>query len=316
MTRDYYDILGVARTADTETIKKAYRRLAKKYHPDVNADPSARSRFQEVQQAYDVLSDDAKRKLYDQYGQMGIDAGAAAEQASGPFGGRRTTNSGPGGFSFRTEGGSVDFDELFGQFFGGQARRGGRAGAGRSPRQPQTGADLRHKVTIPFDVAARGGTTSLRISGPAGTQTIDVRIPKALNDGARLRVRGKGEASVDGGPAGDIILTVHVAPHPYFKREGLDLIVEVPINIDEAIFGAQVEVPTLDGRATLRIPPQTGGGKRLRLRGMGIENAKGDKGDLFAVLRIAVPEQLTDEQRAAFEKLRGTFDNPRRTMPW
>ena len=315
MARDYYDILGVSRSADAAAIKKAYRRLAKKYHPDVNADDEARNKFREVQEAYDVLNDAQKRKLYDQYGHAGVNAGASADQPGGPFGGH-STNAGPGGFSFRTDG-EGGFEDLFSQFFSGAGpRRSGRQGFGRGTRPPQPGQDLRHTVTVPFDTAARGGTTSLRISGAGGEQTIDVKVPKAVADGGKLRVRGKGHPSPEGGPAGDIILTVNIAPHPYFKRKGLNLILDVPISIDEAIFGTEVEVPTLGGRAMLRIPPNTGGGKRLRLRGAGIENAKGEKGDLFAVLRISVPQELTDEQRQAFEKLRGTFGEPRKDGKW
>ncbi len=329
MARDYYDILNVPRDAADDAIKKAYRKLAKKYHPDVNADEDAKAKFAQVQEAYDVLSDAKKRKQYDRYGHAGVNAGAGAGQTGGgPFGGGawRGSTAGPGGFSFGTDGAEgVDLDDLFGQFFGGgRGRGGGRSAFGgmgggaraRARRQPQRGADLQHTVTVPFETAARGGKTSLRIKGPGGEQTIDVKVPKAVADGAKLRVRGKGQPSPEGGPAGDIILTVKIAPHPYFKREGLNLTLDLPISIDQAIFGGEVEVPTLDGRATLKIPPRTGGGKRLRLRGAGIENNKGEKGDLFAVPRIDVPEELTEAQREALQKLRGTWPDPRRGLKW
>jgi len=343
MPRDYYDILGVSRSADADQIKKAYRRLAKKYHPDVNKDPAAEQKFRELQQAYDVLKDPEKRKLYDQYGHAGVEAGAGGGPGAGggfgaggfnPFEGgagrRRTSNTGPGGFSFRFEEGGESLNDLFETMFGGRrtstrgpggmggpGTMGGMGGHAGPGARPQTrGEDLRHTVTVPFETAARGGTMPLRLAGPNGTQEIDVKIPKATSDGAKLRVRGKGHPSPTGGPAGDLILTVHVQKHPWFERDGLDLHVEVPISIDEAVFGATVEVPTLDGRADLKVPPNTGGGKRLRLRGAGLESPGGQTGDLIVTLRIDIPVNLSDEQRKLFEQLSGTLPDPRRNAPW
>lgn len=342
MARDYYDILGVSRTTDDAAIKKAYRRLAKKYHPDVNDSEEAKAKFAELQQAYDVLSDAKKRKLYDQYGHAGVNAGASSGAAGGaggfnPFDGGQwhSTNTGPGGFSFRT-GGGEGLGDIFEQFFGGPGsagstessgpgdrgargrRRGGFGGFGSSGGAVK-GENVQHTITVPFDTAAKGGTVSLNLrAGRNGkAQTIDVKIPKATADGAKLRVKGKGQPSPMGGAAGDLILTVKVAAHPWFKREGLDLSVEIPISIDEAVFGGEIEVPTLNGkRAKLKVPTGTGGGKRLRLRGAGLENIKGDKGDLYAVLRIAVPEKLTDTQRDALESIKGKLPNPRQDVPW
>jgi DnaJ-class molecular chaperone len=331
MPRDYYDILEITRTAAPEAIKKAYRRLAKRYHPDVNKDTDASSRFREVQEAYDVLSDPKKRKLYDQFGHAGVQAGAT-EGAGDPFGTHsHHTNAGPGGFSFRFDqgGDAGQFGDLFEQMFGGQRRgfggpRGGRSAGfggmggmgGGGGGGPLKGEDLEHTITVPFDVAAGGGTITMQLSGPGGSQTIDVKIPKAVAEGARLRVRGKGHPSATGGATGDLILTVKIAEHPYFRREGIDLYVDVPISIDEAVFGATVEVPTLDGKAKLKVPPGTGGGRKLRLRGAGLESTKGAKGDLYAVLHIDVPAKLTDEQRAALESLRGQLPDPRRDVKW
>jgi DnaJ-class molecular chaperone len=323
MARDYYDILSVSRDADDKTIKKAYRRLAKQYHPDVNQEESAKQKFAEVQQAYDVLSDEKKRKLYDQFGHAGVDpsaetAGAGAGGAGGFRGGRwQAGTGGPGGFDFRDAG---DFSSVFEEFFGG---RGGAAGAGfggngRRARQ-QThvrGSDLETTATIPFDVAARGGTYSLRLQGPGGIENIDVKVPRGIGDGQKLRVRGKGNPSPTGGQRGDLKLTVKVADHPWFKRDGLDLHVTVPISIAEAAFGAEVEVPTLDGRATLKIPAGTSGGRKLRLREAGIENNKGKKGHLIATLQIDVPAELTDEQRKLLEQLQPTLPDPRRNVKW
>lgn len=336
MARDYYDILGVNRKADAKEIKKAYRRLAKQYHPDVNAEEAAKETFREIQEAYEVLSDPEKRKLYDQFGHAGVKAGAHSAQGGGPghggAGGHNpfeeghwhTSNAGPGGFSFRFEGGE-GLDDLFGQFFGGGSRQRARAGAGggpfggpggAGPRAAAKGQDIAHEITVPFDTAAHGGTTSLRLSGGGGSQSIDVKIPQGIADGAKLRIRGKGQPSPTGGDPGDLLLTVHVAPHPYFRRDGLNLHLDVPISIDEAVFGASIEVPTLKGRATLKIPPGSSGGQKLRLRGAGIENTKGETGDLLANLRLVVPKELTDAQRQALEPLRGTLPDPRENLPW
>lgn len=333
MARDYYDILGVSRTADDKEIKKAYRRLAKQYHPDVNAEQAAQEKFREVQEAYEVLSDPEKRKLYDQFGHAGVKAGAQAGGASGhgagynPFeeGHWHTSNTGPGGFSFRFEGAEgMGMDDLFSQFFGGGGRgagararsRGGPFGGAGARQAAGKGQDISHEVTVPFDTAAKGGTTSLRLSGAGATQSIDVKIPKGVADGAKLRIKGKGQPSPAGGEAGDLLLTVRVAPHPYFRRDGLNLTLDVPIALDEAVFGTNVEVPTLRGRATLKVPAGTSGGQKLRLRGAGIENTKGDKGDLFAHIRIAVPKELSDEQREALEALKGKLPNPREGVAW
>lgn len=332
MARDYYEVLGVSKDADEKTIKKAYRRLAKKYHPDVNAEESAKQQFAEVQEAYDVLSDEKKRKLYDQFGHAGLQgegaaAGAGARGAqggAGPFGGGRATwragAGGPGGFDFQ---GSEDIGSIFEEFFGRSGMGGGaRAGAdpfggnGRRRQQPVKGGDLETSATIPFDLAAKGGTYSVRLQGPEGTESIDVKIPPGVAEGQKLRVRGKGNPSPTGGPRGDLKLTVHVADHPYFKRDGLDLHLIVPISITEAAFGTKVEVPTLDGRATLTIPPGASGGRKLRLRNAGITDSKANAGHLIATLRIDVPDELTDDQRDLLEQLAPTLPDPRRDVPW
>ena len=340
MPRDYYEILGVPRTAEPDAIKKAYRKLAKKYHPDVNKDAGAAERFAEVQEAFEVLHDAQKRKMYDQFGHAGVNPraedpwGAAGGGGARPGGGGgRKTYTTPGGYSFNFEnlGQGFTLDDIFQQMFNQQAAggaggggtggapggagfggaRGARRGAGAAAAADVKGDDLRHDVTIPFDQAVKGGTVTIRISGPAGTQSIDVKIPRGIADGAKLRVRGKGHPSPTGGASGDLILTVHISAHPWFRRDGLDLSVDVPVSIDEAVFGATVEAPTLDGRASLKVPPGTGSGQRLRLRGAGIEDTKGSKGDLYAVIQIQPPKDLTDEQRSALEQMRGKLPNPR-----
>jgi molecular chaperone DnaJ len=230
MPRDYYEILGVPRTADQNQIKKAYRKLAKKYHPDVNKEEGAEEKFAEAQEAYDVLSDPEKRKKYDRFGHAGVHAGGGGEGGPGGAGGRAYTHrtyTTPGGFSFEAEdlGEGFSIDDLFSQFFGGGGRGGagfgGRAGA-RGPGGPgggyggfggggagtrarqQKGQDVRQTITVPFEQAAKGGTAALRIAGPNGTETIDVKIPKGITDGAKLRLRGRGQPSPTGGSRGHL----------------------------------------------------------------------------------------------------------------
>ena len=318
MPRDYYYILGVGRSAEAAEIKKAYRKLAMKYHPDVNKDAGAAERFGQVQEAYDILSDPKKRQLYDKFGHAGVQAEQGPSGAGGPFGGGFDPFGGGGGpsggrYRYQTSGDQGDLNGLFDQFFSGQ--RGARARPGAGPHVRTPPRDLHHETTIPFDVAASGGSVSLRLAGPEGAQTLDVKIPAGIADGGKLRLRGKGHRSPAGG-AGDLILTVHMARHPYFDREGLDLYVDVPISIDEAVFGATVEVPTLNGRAELKIPAGTSGGRKLRLRGAGLQGAGGKKGDLYAVIRLDVPDQMPDQVRKELEKLKGKLPDPRKDVKW
>ncbi|MFO0828028.1 MAG: DnaJ C-terminal domain-containing protein [Phycisphaerales bacterium] len=324
MPRDYYEVLGVSRTATADEIRKAHRRLARKYHPDVSKAPDSTKKFAEVQEAYDVLGDADKRKLYDQFGHAGVHGhpgaapGGAAE--AGPFGAGGPFRQGP----FRTTWSSGDasgwsddaeaFDSVFGDLFGS---RRGRAG-GRSTRPtPQEGDDIEHTVSIPFTVAASGGTESLRMTRADGTsQQLDVKIPAGINSGAKMRIKGKGQTGRSGGPPGDLILIVHVAEHPWFRRDGLDLYLDVPITIVEAALGAVLEVPLLKGSVKLRVPAGTSSGAKLRAKGKGIADAKGETGDFYAVVRVVAPEKLSDADRAMLEKLGATLPNPRAETPW
>ncbi len=330
MPRDYYEILGVTKNADEDAIKKAYRKLAKLYHPDVNKAPDAKAKFQEIQEAYDAINDPEKRKLYDEYGHAGPRAGAGAGGGADPTGGfrRYSTNAGAGGFDFRGAGPDVDLNDVFSQFFGASRRgfegagqasgAGGAAGQQANNRRgkPSRGADIEHTHTISFDQAARGAAVTLQLTGPTGVETIEVKVPKGTADGAKLRVRGKGNPGPGRRPGGDLILTIRVGPHPYFRREGLDLYLDAPISIDEALFGATVEIPTYESRAQLKIPAGAHDGQKLRLRGAGLEDVSGGRGDLYAVLKVDIPRDLTESQRALLETLRGKLPNPRKNMPW
>lgn len=316
--RDYYEILGVSRAASEAEIKAAHRRLARQYHPDLNKAPEAAEKFNEAQRAYEILSDPEKRRRYDQLGHAGVE-GAAGGGDGGPGG------FGGGGGAAWQQMDPEQMQEIFGDIFG-EAFRGGGAGGGfgggrtrggRGRARAVAGEDRSLELSIGFAVAANGGVERLRLrSGEGGGESIDVRIPAGIEDGATLRVRGKGFAGLHGGPPGDLLLAIRVGPHPWFTRDGLDLSVNVPITIAEAALGASVEVPLLKGTATLRIPAGSSSGQRLRLRGKGIVDAKGRAGDLHAILAIAAPRELAEQDRAALESMAARLPDPRARAPW
>lgn len=324
MPRDYYDILSVPRDADAAAIKKAYRKLAKQYHPDVNPEESARNKFNEIQEAHDVLSDPDKRKRYDQFGHAGVHAhgpGAGGAGGADPFAGfRGRSSSGSSSFEFNTSGSAgFNVSDLFDQMFGGS---GSNAGAGprssRSARQraPHKGENLKHTVTVPFDTAIKGGNVSIKLQAGSQMQTLDIKIPAGIAHGGKLRLKGKGHPSPTGGDAGDLILTVNTATHPYFKRNGHDININVPVSITEAVFGTTVNIPTPYGHADLKIPPGTKSGSKLRLRGAGVEHTQGQRGDLFAIIQIDIPKNLSDQQTKLLEQLKDSLPNPRRDTHW
>jgi molecular chaperone DnaJ len=351
--QDYYELLGVPRKAAQKDIRQAYRKLARKYHPDLNpGDKSAEEKFKQVQEAYDVLSDSKKRQAYDQFG---FDAerrgGAPPDEGEVPIDFSGFDFGGTGGTSFR---------DLFSQFF----RGGGPAGHG--PMQ-EPGADLEYQITIGFWEAVRGTVKKLTIthlescstcggSGTAGApqvctvcggagqitqtsgkmrfkvactrcggsgrvgipcrtcggegrvrrnETIDVRIPAGMQTGSRVRVPGRGNAGTHGAPPGDLYIITQVEPHPYFDRRGDDLYTVVPITVTEAALGAKIEVPTLDGRAQLRVPPGTSSGQKLRLREKGVPSARagGERGDLYVQLQVVVPKPVDERVRNLLKEL-------------
>ncbi len=307
--RDYYEVLGAARDATAEQLKKAYRGLARKYHPDVNpGDKSAERQFKDVQKAYDILSDPEKRALYDRHGQAAFDG-------SGPFGPRtgasewaaRSAGGGPGGFE------SVDLGSFFGHGQGGEEgeaggglfedllgrMRGGGARAGATRRGPRPGRDIQSAMTIPFAIAVRGGQHPIELERePGHRESLVVTIPPGITSGSPIRLKGKGEPGEKGAPPGSLTITVHVEPHPYFQRDGRNLVVDLPLSIDEAILGAKVDVPTLDGPRTLTIAPGSSSGQKLRLRGQGVTaTGPNPAGDLLVVLKVVVPKTVDDESR-------------------
>ena len=296
--KDLYELLGVARDADADAMRKAYRKLAKKNHPDANpGDKKAEERFKEIARAYDALSDPDKRKAYDEFGDLSLQAGfdaEAARRAQGGFGQRFGGAQGPGTpFEFGDIG---DTDELLGRFFGG--------GRGRA-----RGADVEAELELDFLEAVRGGEKKLTLAvsaarGAVRSETVTVRIPPGVADGGRIRLAGKGGAAHGSGPRGDLYATIRVRPHPVFRRDGRDVLLDVPITVSEAIRGAQIEVPTLEGRATVAIPPGTDSGRKLRLRGKGVPDpSSGARGDLYVSVQIRVPKQLDAEGLAHVEAL-------------
>jgi curved DNA-binding protein len=309
--QDLYATLGVARDADDETIRKAYRQLARRHHPDVNPDdPKAEERFKEISQAYAVLSDAEKRRAYDEFGEVALEGGfdaEAARRSREAFGAR--FGRGGGGFSgFGGESfGFGNLDDLMAEFMG---QRGG----GGMPRR-RRGADLEAELELDFAEAARGGEHRLTISRPTAEggvrrETVAVRIPPGVANGGRIRLRGKGAESPGGAPAGDLIAKIRVRPHPIFRRKGRDLYLDLPISVGEATLGARIEVPTLDGLVTVTIPPGTDSGSKLRLGGKGVPHPKGGApGDLYAVVQIRVPRDLGDDAAAKLREL-AEFDPP------
>ncbi len=306
---DFYEVLGVSREASADEIRRAYKKLSRENHPDVKPDDkSAAEKFKRVQEAYSVLSDADKREQYDRYG-------AAFQQAGGP-GGRQTHWAQSGGE------GPIDLSDLFGGQMGGGGFDFGNifGGAGRRPGGPQAqawprrGQDSTLLFDVPFYTAAEGGRQDLHLRHDNKTETISIKIPPGVNTGSKIRLSGKGQPGQFGGPAGDLLLNVRVAPHPWFRRDGDNLLLEAPISPAEAALGAKIEIPTLsDGTITLTIPPGTSSGTRLRVRGKGIPNQQSkERGDMMVDIKILVPKELTEETRSFYEQLaRNSPQSPR-----
>jgi molecular chaperone DnaJ len=364
--QDYYELLGVDRKASTKDIRTSFRKLARKYHPDLNpGDKAAEEKFKQLQEAYDILSDSKKRQMYDQYGFYSDNAPPPGYSGGQDPSSGQNVNFDFGGFDFGggggAEGGGASFRDLFGQFFGG--RRGG-GGVVESEQEP--GGDLEYQIEIDFWDSVRGAVKKLQITrmdacetchgtGAVGTpqtcptcqgsgnvqqtagkmrfnvpcsrcggtgklrtackncggegrvrktETIEVRIPAGVASGGRVRVPGKGNAGTMGAPAGDLYLQVMVKPHPFFERRGNDLYTKVPVTVPEASLGAKVEVPTIDGRSLVRIPPGTSSGKTLRLKEKGVPSARnGARGDQYVEIQILVPEPTDERVRNLMKEL-------------
>jgi len=317
MAQDYYKTLGIARNASQADIQKAYRDLARKHHPDMNPDnPKAVKKFQEVQAAFDVLNNTEKREMYDRYGSSFETMGQGAPQGAGGAWGPP-----PGGFTAE----DIDFSQFFGDRFGegegaglGDVFTHFRKGGARSGGAKRRGSDVASEATIAFTVAVSGGEVQLGLHRENGqTETIVVKIPAGIEDGKKMRLRGKGEpAGGRGGTAGDLLLTIHIAPHPFFSRKGNDLYVRLPVTLGEAVAGASIDVPTPQGTVALHIPPGTSSGKRLRVKGHGVPG-KNATGDLFAEVLIVLPPKMSDADREAIRAIDARSpSNPRQNLRW
>jgi curved DNA-binding protein len=312
--RDYYEILGVSRSASQDEIKKAYRKLARKLHPDVNKATDAEEKFKQLNEAHEVLKDPEKRKRYDTLGanwEHGQDFTPPPgwEGIFGGFGG-----GGRGGHA--SGGGDPGFSDFFDILFGGLG--GGRGGgspfgrgfggqAGRAHAGPRRGADHEATLTISVEDAIHTPTRQVTLQSHEGigphSRTYDVKIPAGVSEGTRIRLAGQGGSSASGGTTGDLFLRVHIAPHPTYRIHGHDLEMDVRLAPWEAVLGAEIEVPTPDGRVTLRVPPGSQNGQKLRLRHRGLPTSRKERGHLYAILKIVVPDHPEEKERALWEEL-------------
>jgi curved DNA-binding protein len=305
LARDYYDALGISRDATADQIQQAYRTLARKYHPDVNRDPGAEDRFKEINEAYHVLTDPQTRKRYDRFGEdfrrvpedWDERVGAGTSRSTGAGGGGQSGSRVRFGQGFGGAG-SVNIEDLFGDIFSG----GGGFG-------PIPGADQEAVLDLTVEEAYRGGRRQISLNGRSYT----VNIPAGVVDGQRIRLAGEGGRGSGEGPSGDLYLVVRIAPHPRFRLEGRDVVVDLPVAPWEAVLGATVAIRTPGGEAKIKVPTGSSTGRRLRLRGEGMPNPRGKPGDLYAEIKVAVPPKPTARERELFQQLatESTFD-PRR----
>jgi curved DNA-binding protein len=306
--RDYYETLGVSKTATKEEIRSAFRKLARKYHPDVAKDKkAAEEKFKQINEAYEVLSDPAKRQKYDQLGENWNQPGGfqPPPQWGGaqPGGGFYRYGGGDGGVEFEFNG--TGFSDFFEAFFGGGRGQSAFGGFGRRQTGAERGNDVEADIMVPLEEALHGAkrTVSLRRAGSNKVETYQVKIPKGVREGQRIRLAGQGEAGERGGKSGDLFLRVRLARHPDFTVEGSDLIHEVRIAPWQAVLGTELTIPTLEGNVRLKVPPGTQPGQRFRLRERGLPSSSGKRGDLYAEVQIAVPKKVTDREKEIWSEL-------------
>jgi curved DNA-binding protein len=314
--KDYYATLGLGKSASDKEIKQAFRKLARKFHPDVNpGDKAAEAKFKEINEANEVLSDPSKRRKYDELGaNWRAYEQAEAHGGASPFTGAWSGGGQPGsGYRTMTPeemeamfgGGQSPFSDFFTTFFGGVDPQAHSSRGTRRPRQ-RPGRDVEHEIDLTLEDAYHGATRRLSMAHEDGAKTVDVRIPAGVNDGSRVRVAGEGERGSSGGQSGDLFLRVRLLPHPVFERKGRDLYVKVPLRVTTAALGGEVEVPTLTGKAVrLKIPALTQNGQVFRLKGFGMPSVgkPDDKGDEYARIEIQMPTELTEAERRHYEAL-------------
>jgi curved DNA-binding protein len=317
--RDYYEVLGVARTATQAEIQRSYRKLARKFHPDVNKAKDAEDKFKEINEAYEVLKDPQKRQKYDQLGANW----KAGQEFRPPPGWDVHSDFGPGGAG-QTEfqwGGPGGFSEFFETLFGGQrfqqTQRTGGGRRGRGPVWTQAGSDQEATIRISLEEAFLGATKPITLQmqsvTPEGQLSVqeksyEVKIPVGVLTGQKIRLAGQGGEGIGGGQRGDLYLKVEIEPHPVYRLNGRDLTMDLSIAPWEAVLGAEVQLRTLAGEVTLKVPPGTQSGQKLRLRGKGMHNPKGAQGDLYAVVSIVVPKHPTGRERELYEELQKVSD--------
>lgn len=306
--KNYYQILGVAKTATPEEIKKAYRKLAVKFHPDRNpGDPKAEERFKEISEAYDVLKDTKKREIYDQFGAAGARSGFAGDPFGGGMGGFRQGSARRG---FQS---SESFQDLFGDIFEDLFRPGAAAG-GFGTAERVRPRDLQYNLQITMEEAALGAQPTIRFvrqrGGSSESAQLAVKVPAGVKSGQKLKLRGEGDQTDPGRAASDLYVSVHIKPHEFFERDGNNVRMDLPLSFVDAALGAEVEIPTLYGKAELKIPPGTGSGKTFRLKGKGFPQlgAKGVQGDMLVRVMIDIPEEWTKEERQALERLKNSAE--------
>ena len=305
--RDYYETLGVSKTATEDEIKSAFRKLARKFHPDVAKDKkAAEEKFKQINEAYEVLSDPEKRKKYDQLGANWNQPGGfqpSPDWGGQPGGGFHQYGGDGGGVQF--EFGGTGFSDFFEAFFGGGRGRSAFGGFGGRQATAERGADVEADILVTLEEALQGSkrAVSLRRPGSSKVETYQVKIPRGVHEGQRIRLAGQGEAGARGGKSGDLFLRVRLAKHPDFIVEGSDLIHEVKIAPWQAVIGTELKVPTLEGNVRLKIPAGTQGAQRFRLRERGLPSASGSRGDLYVVAQIQIPKKLTEREREVWNEL-------------
>ena len=316
--KDYYEVLGISKGATADEIKKAYRKLARKYHPDANLNnPSAEEKFKEIGEAYEVLKDPQKRQRYDQLGanwKQYANAGrpGGGQSYSYDFGGGR-------GFNFENMGGG--FSDFFEMFFGSSANQdassgfdfGNNFGGGGARASSRKGQDLQSAIGINLREAFTGTQRSIRLQKENKTRTVNVKIPKGIKNGGKIRLAGEGGPGLRGGPGGDLYLTVNVSQHNIYERKDNDLHIEVPVTIKEAYYGGKINIPTFEGKVDMKLPKKTQSGKTLRLKGKGMPGVKGgSNGNLYVKTRIVFPEKMNSKQKKKFDEFLKDYDeNPR-----
>jgi len=298
--RDPYIVLSVSKSATADEIKKAFRRLAKTYHPDQSKDPKAKEKFSEISTAYEILGDEKKRGQFDR-GEIDAEGKPRAPQFSSGFGDGRGAGAGAAGFDFgmggagpfgrgRAGAGGFDASDIFSELFSG--------GGARTRARPR-GEDVSTTVSVPLNAVAEG--TKVQVQVAAG-RTLEVKIPAGIEDGQQIRLKGQGEPSPAGGESGDVLISVKFAPHPFFKVEGKDIRLDLPVSLYEAALGGKVNIPTLTGKVELTLPPNSNNGKVLRLRGKGLTSTKGGAGDLLVTLRPTLPDTIDAEFETLMRK--------------